>query len=321
MQKKLIVTADDYGVFPSVNKGVIEAIKQGKVNSVACISNYVNSVNNVINLQAEVGVKADVGCHLTISSGKPLILKDHEAFTSEGYFRPFGELLLDDIEKCLPELKKELIAQVETFKDSNIYVNHLSCHHNTLTNTKALFKTYLEVANHFKLPMRSVNLIPDSQDTNYRLVLRILLFDDLSPKKRKEIKSFGKEIRNFLKSHEIQVSTPDLLECRHYGPLPIKDIWDISIPRLVEKKHNDLKKFMQQFVSSTDQTGELMLHLIKHDKLLYKEDEKIDYPGINKKYFDSRRVEFESINQFDFSKYPEIKLASWNEINKNELPV
>lgn len=313
--KKLIVTADDFGVFPSVNQGIKEAIINGKVNSVACISNYVDSVKNARQLLDEVGDKTDIGCHLTISSGKPLVVNNNTAFMYKGYFKPFSELDIDEIEKQLPELKKELIAQVEVLKDSNIPVNHLSCHHNTLTTTKALFKTYLEVADHFKFPMRSVNLIPDSQDTNYRLVLRLLLFDDLPAKKRKEIKSFGKEIRNFLASHETKVATPDLQECRHYGPLPMREIWDISIPRLVAKKHDELNTFFKQFIASEHKHGELMLHLIKDDNKLYKEDKKIDYPGISQKYFDSRKVEFDSILKFDYGKYPEVEMASWSDLN------
>jgi len=160
--KKLIVTADDFGVFPSVNQGIKEAILDGKVNSVACISNYKDSVKNAKDLLNEVVNKTDIGVHLTISSGKPLVLNSNSSFIHNGYFKPFGELDIDDIEKQLPELKRELIAQVEVLKDSNVPVNHISCHHNTLTTTKALFQTYLEVANKFNFPMRSVNLIPGS---------------------------------------------------------------------------------------------------------------------------------------------------------------
>lgn len=145
-------------------------------------------------------------------------------------------------------------------------------------------------------------------------MLRVLLFDDLSNKKRKEIKSFGKEIRNFLANHETKVITPDLLECRHYGPLPLREIWNISMPRLVAKKHDELHTFFKQFIASDNKHGELMLHLIKDDRNLYKEDKKIDYPGIDKKYFDSRKLEFNSIKQFDYSKYPEVALSSWNDL-------
>ena len=312
--KKLIVTADDYGVFPSINKGVIESIENNKVNSVACFSNFENSVENIEHLVSTVGDKADIGCHLSVSSGKPLTMQDHEAFTRKGYFRPFGELNIDEIEKDIPALKKELMAQIENLMDSGLKVNHLSCHHNTLTTTEALFKTYCEVAQKSNLPMRSVNLNPKSQDTNYRLVLRLMLLDDIPAKKRKEIKRFGRNIKNFLNELETEVLTPDLLECCHYGPLPMRDIWEWSVKRLVRKKQKDLDGFMKYLSRSKSQSGELMVHLIKKDKKLFKEDKKIDYPGVNPKYFDSRRLEFDSINKFDFSKYPNVEMASWDDL-------
>ncbi|MCB9251834.1 MAG: ChbG/HpnK family deacetylase [Flavobacteriales bacterium] len=312
--KKLIVTADDYGVFPSINQGIIEAIEKDKVNSVACFSNYDDSVKNILHLKDKVGDKADVGCHLTISSGKPLTDLNRDIFTNKGYFRPFGELNIDEIEKVLPELKKELHAQVQNLRDSNIRVNHLSCHHNTLTTTEALFKVYMEVAQETNLPMRSVNLNPKKQDTNYRLVLRILLFDDLPASKRKEIKKFGRKIKEVLSNFETEILTPDLLECCHYGPLPMRDIWEISVPRLVSNKQKDLHNFMNFLIKSANRHGELMLHLIKKDRKLFKEDSKINYPGVNKKYFDSRRVEFDSIMKFDFNQYPAVVKSSWDDL-------
>lgn len=312
--KKLIVTADDFGVFPSVDAGVKEAILKGKVNSVACFSNHKDSVNNVKNLVSEVGDKADVGCHLTISSGKPL-LANNDAFISGGYFRSFGELDIDAIEKQLPLLKQELMAQVEVFKDSQIPVKHLSCHHNTLTNTKGLFRTYLEVAEHFNLPMRSVNIIPDKKDNTYRMVLRLMLLDNVSFQKNKEIKTFGKEIRDFMNNYPAKITTPQLLESRHYGPLPMLDIPEFSVSFLKKKKHKELNEFLKDFIKSENKHGELMLHLIKDDRGLKKLDDKIDYPGVNKKYFDSRRIEFESITDFDFGKYPDVKFSYWNEID------
>ena len=42
--KKLIVTADDFGVCRSLKEVIKESIINVKVNSVACISNYVDSV-------------------------------------------------------------------------------------------------------------------------------------------------------------------------------------------------------------------------------------------------------------------------------------
>lgn len=312
--KKLIVTADDFGVFPSINEGVRQAIINGKVNSVACFANHETAITNTIKLYDDLGDKAEMGCHLTISSGKPLTIKDNDAFTINGYFRDFSELNHDAIEKQLPVLKKELEAQVQVFLDAGIPITHLSCHHTTLTTTEPLFKTYLEVASKFKIPIRSVNIKPDKKETTYRLVLKFMLLDDVPLKRRKEIERFGKEINTYLQQFGTKILTPDILESSHYGPLPMRDIWEVSVPRLVDNKRNDLNEFIKRFKNAPFETGELMLHLIKESKETRKEDSKIDYPGVNKKYFDSRRIEFESINGFDFGKYPDIKLSSWTEL-------
>jgi predicted glycoside hydrolase/deacetylase ChbG (UPF0249 family) len=39
-KKNLIVTSDDFGVNPSVNNAIINAVNAGKVNSIAAFPNY-----------------------------------------------------------------------------------------------------------------------------------------------------------------------------------------------------------------------------------------------------------------------------------------
>jgi len=163
--------------------------------------------------------------------------------------------------------------------------------------------------------MRSVNIIPDKKDNTYRLVLRLMLLDNVPFKLNREIKTFGKEIRDYINNHPNKILSPDMLESRHYGPLPMLDIHEMSIPFWKNKKHKDLHKFFGDFVQSTGRHAELMLHLIKYVKALLKADEKINYPGVNKKYFDSRRIEFDSISEFDYGKYPEVIMCNWRDID------
>src|SRR4051812_35691255 len=125
--KKLIVTADDYGVFPSINAGILNAVLQGKVNSVACFANYEKSVENVRELIDAVGDKAEIGCHLTISSGVPVWLGNHEAFTKNGIFRHYTDMRISLIEDHTDLLEKELKEQVAVFRAAGINVKHLSC--------------------------------------------------------------------------------------------------------------------------------------------------------------------------------------------------
>jgi predicted glycoside hydrolase/deacetylase ChbG (UPF0249 family) len=311
--KNLIVTADDFGVFPSINLAIKESVLAGKVNSVAAISNYADSVKNVKEFIGTVGDKADIGCHLTISSGKPLTIINNEVFTKGKYFWPFSRLRIDAIEKQGKILEKELKAQVEVLLDSGIKVTHLSCHHSILTATKGLFKVYLEVTEHFKLPMRSVNIVPKQTDMAYRNYLQFLLLNRVPVSKLVEIKRFGKEINEFLKSSKPNIKTPAILESGHYGPW--LNIWDIGLKGRVKRKHNHLSSFLRDFITKDYKYAELMLHLSKAESELKKQDSEIDYPGISRSYFKNRNAEFYSINTFNFGPYFEkIKLDGWKNL-------
>ena len=311
--KNLIVTADDYGVFPSINNGVKEAIRKGKVNSVACFSNHKDSVKNVKELLDEFENKVDIGCHFTLSSGEPLIVKNNEAFTHGKNFNDFSNLDINGILKQPNELKKELIAQVQVFKDNQIPVNHLSCHCNTLTTVKGLFKTYLEVAALFKIPMRSVNIQPDKKDNSYRMALNLMLADNVPTSILKEIRNFQKEINQTVADYKL-VKTPGMLESSHYGPLPFYAILDISIDRRKKDKHDTIKKFLKTFQDSTHQHAELMVHLVNYPDYLSGIDDDIDYTGVNTKYFDSRQIEQKSILEFDYTIAPNISLGGWSQL-------
>lgn len=312
--KNLIITADDYGVFPSINQGVKNAILNNKVNSVACIPNYKDSIKNVKSLLNDVGDKAEIGCHLTISSGEALTVQNHDAFCYGKTFRPFSNLNIDAIEEVPELLEKELKAQVTIFLDSGITITNLSCHHTTLTTTAGLFKIYLKVAADFKLPIRSVNISPVAKDCTYRTILNLMLLRDVPLKKLREMKRFGKEITNYFNNYESKIIAPNILESSHYGPIPQAGFLDLTAPIEISKKHKNLKRFLSDYSTNNNTSAELMTHLIADDLYLLEEDDGIDYPGIDQNYFDSRLLEYKSLNSFDFSEYTEVKSGSWKEL-------
>ena len=312
---KLIITADDFGVFPSINQAVKTAVLQGKVNSVACIANYKDSVKNVKQLINVIGNKAEIGCHLTITSGTPLTITQHEFFCKGQFFNSFGNLNIDGLEKETDLLEKELKAQIETFLDNGIAITNLSCHHNTLTFTKKLFNVYLKLAAQYHLPIRSVNISPKVKDSAYRKILNLLLLNNVSKNKLKEIRDFGKTIHTDLTNFEFKINTPHVLESSHYGPLPQAGLLDLFKELEVAKKHKALTKFLKKITKEETVFAELMVHLISSDLYLLEEDDAIDYPGIDQDYFDSRHLEYLSLMSFNFSKFTNITLASWNELN------
>ena len=120
--KKLIITTDDYGVVPSINTAIIEAINKNKVNSVAAFSNfdgsrkYKGSVANAKILLDKTNGNVDLGCHLTITSGSPITGdKAADWCDEDGYFRPFNEFKRSH---DLKALKNELYAQVDSLEQN-----------------------------------------------------------------------------------------------------------------------------------------------------------------------------------------------------------
>ncbi|MBL4755257.1 MAG: ChbG/HpnK family deacetylase [Flavobacteriales bacterium] len=307
--KKLIVTADDYGVFPSIDKGIISAVLANKVNSVAAFTNYKDSVANTLHLLEVTNGEVEVGCHLTITSGKPITNDKAKSLCKNGYFRQFNEFRR---EMDPAGLKSELNAQIKVFQDANIKLHHLTCHHNSLSLFPEYFEVYLEVARKHKLPIRSNNIHPPQHHSMYLQVLCYMLLDDLKLKDRKEIVTFGQEINTYFAKQANGVKSPDILESRHYGPIPMFSITKGQIAKKVRKKHSALDALFKSYVeSNTYSSMELMLHLAQDEIPGFNEYEEIDYPGINRRYFDSRIVEFKSIMNYDLAK-AEVEMISWS---------
>ncbi|GAB5416808.1 MAG: hypothetical protein Crog4KO_22970 [Crocinitomicaceae bacterium] len=74
---KYILTADDYGPVRFINEGILHHVRKGSINSVQILPNFNQNLLNrsVDQLWNHVppGKTVDVGLHLTLASGKPLI--------------------------------------------------------------------------------------------------------------------------------------------------------------------------------------------------------------------------------------------------------
>jgi len=328
MRKKIIINADDFGVVPSVNEAIIDAVLAGKVNSTAAFSNYKDSVSNVKNLMQKAtaaGKHVDIGTHLTISSGSPILdeTKDPKLGLCDknGNFKSFTELSNSAINTTI--LRKELLAQVERFTSNGIPIKHLSCHHNTLTAFEKLFKVYVDVAQETQLKMRSVAIEPSMNNNLYvKVFLGIKLRDDNTRDEMKAMRQFLDEIKTkFVEYSNNAIRTPGYLESAHYGPLPMVAIRKSALDKQISDKKADLKEILNRFSKSADGSMELMVHLRKGDVSLRdhykKEVVATGYQGIDYKYFDSRVVEFQSIMQCDltslFSSYGSA-MATWDDL-------
>lgn len=322
--KKLIITADDYGVFPSIDKAVIEAVQKKKINSVAAFPNYDgipgkfnSAMENAKILLDKTNGEVDLGCHLTITSGKPVIgEKANSMVNEEGNFRDFTEFRRDIDRR---QLRNELNEQIMKFKDADIPINHLSCHHNVLTLFPEIYGEYLKVCKKHKLAIRSAISKPTKRYNLYLKILSLQLSDgDLEKSDRQKMRAFFKKVGSFFNEvTEGKIPTTTYFESRHYGPIPLRTVRPGKISSIVEKKHKTLRRVFSDFRRGDAQSMEIVCHIAKdnvYKMKSYKEVEQVGYSGVEPKYFDSRVMEFFSIMKFDISNYTDIEMRGWDSL-------
>ena len=68
---RLIVTADDFGLSPGVDEGILEAFRCGIVSSTALLVNFPDAAEAVVRLGQEPNL--EVGLHLNLTAGPPVL--------------------------------------------------------------------------------------------------------------------------------------------------------------------------------------------------------------------------------------------------------
>jgi len=109
---------------------------------------------------------------------------------------------------------------------------------------------------------------------------------------------------------------PDAIDGSHYGPLGIDNIKTKGeFKRELRRKVRKLKKNLEDLPSNA--VMEYCIHMTDPDGLssytFTQEGTKDYYPGVDWKYFDSRKIEFASLAQLkEEGAFP--KLSRWDEI-------
>ncbi len=68
---RLVVTADDFGLSPGVDHGILKAFRVGIVRSTALLVNFPDFRDSVARLRQEPGL--EVGIHLNLTAGRPVL--------------------------------------------------------------------------------------------------------------------------------------------------------------------------------------------------------------------------------------------------------
>ena len=321
--KHLIITADDYGVFPGVNAAIIESVKEKKVNSVSVLANfegndkYPGSVKNLEKLLSETGDAADLGCHLTVTSGKP-ITGDRMDFAcdKDGNFLSYTEFRNFKSPAEKNALKEELCEQVNKLHTiTGFKIKHLTNHHNSLTLFPHHFDVYMEVARLFSVPMRSAFIRPESRQNFYLRFLNYKLKDDINRTERDEIMDFESKITEYFKQHSEGIKSPVSLDSRHYGPISLLPAVHLAAWQLVFDKRKKLDKLFQSFTEGGEESLEVVVHLGKANGLFADKSGDLEYPGVDRGYFDSRILEFKSIMGYKLEQWSGMQQKSWTALS------
>lgn len=131
---KLIVNADDFGYSKGINYGIIEAHRNGIVNSTTMMMNM-PGVNHAVDLAKE-NPNLKVGIHLVLTCGKPLLTDVPTLVDENGCFKKNRDILESNI--SLEELEREWTAQIEKFLETGLTLTHIDSHHHVHTVPKFL---------------------------------------------------------------------------------------------------------------------------------------------------------------------------------------
>jgi len=159
----LIVNADDFGLSAAINKGIIETIEKGVVNSVSLVASGAAFDEAVDFLKKNKSVKA--GIHLTLIEEKPVLAPDSikSLVGPDGrFFRSYKDFLLryilGKIVSC--DVEAELFGQAEKIRSAGIRISHCDSHQH-IHLLKKISETVILVCKDYKIPrIRIVNEPP-----------------------------------------------------------------------------------------------------------------------------------------------------------------
>jgi hopanoid biosynthesis associated protein HpnK len=136
LPRHLVVNADDFGISRGVNRGIVDAHRDGLVTSASLMPNLPSAEDALT--RASICPDLGLGLHLTLTAGRPLC-RPAEVPTlvdPDGRFLLLGALLarLSTGKVRRDDLRRELTAQIEWALRRGMRPSHLDSHHHVHTH-------------------------------------------------------------------------------------------------------------------------------------------------------------------------------------------
>jgi predicted glycoside hydrolase/deacetylase ChbG (UPF0249 family) len=147
----MFANADDLGMCPGVNEGILEALLKGNLASASlmvCEPHHLpECLSELVSLQGRVG------CHLQLTDGTPCSAPDEipSLVNDQGKF-PRGNKCADNV--SLREILREWHAQMSKILETRVRPTHIDTHHH-VHRLPVVLDAYAEVALYYGLPART----------------------------------------------------------------------------------------------------------------------------------------------------------------------
>lgn len=158
--KQLIVNADDFGRAPGINRGILEAHRNGIVTSTTVMVNYPDAAPGLEQALTDAPALG-IGLHFTLTSGKPVSAPEHVAslVNDEGYFYTINQWPQHYNDFDPDHLQREVAAQVERFiQFAGRPPDHLDAHHHATYLHPTTLEAMFEFSRGYNIPMRAARL-------------------------------------------------------------------------------------------------------------------------------------------------------------------
>lgn len=167
------MNADDFGISDGVNRGILEAHQDGILTSTTLIVNTPHA-DEAASMWKKHTPQLGIGLHINLSYGAPISNPDEvpSLVESDGIFCTSYEAVVEKSATFDPaELAIEINAQINRFIELvGQSPDHLDSHHHATYFHASGYKTMIDIANQYKIPIRrKVTLSDDHKsiaDTN-----------------------------------------------------------------------------------------------------------------------------------------------------------
>jgi chitin disaccharide deacetylase len=152
--KRLIITADDFGLTTSINDGIISSVNDGIVTSISMISAG-EAFNDAVSLLHRHKILS-VGAHLALTEVSPVLPRTltSSIVTASGKFYRHYINLLPRVFFHLArkhEIYLELKAQIERILKTGIKIDHISSHEH-IHIFPGLMEIFIYLSREFNIP-------------------------------------------------------------------------------------------------------------------------------------------------------------------------